>query len=780
MKLLTGKKSLVRFWPWLFLLVVVVIFFRKFFFQNKLPIPADTIVAMYHPWLEVVWDEFNAGVPFKNFLITDPVRQQYPWRQLCLSLFKKGQLPLWNPYTQAGMPLLANLQSACLYPLNLLFFVMPFNFVWGGLIFLQPLLAGIFLYLYLRHFKLEKAACLLGALSFSFSGFFIAWLEWGTILHAALWLPLGLLAIEKIIDRFKQRKKLSLGWGFGLVISLLASLLAGHLQTTFYLVLFSLIYLAWRLFSVKKQRLRLLGLFGLLYGFFILLTSIQWLSTLQLIKLSARGVDQADFSQPGWFLPWQHLVQFLAPDFFGNPTTLNYWGIWNYGEFVAYLGVIPLILAFYAIFGRRDKRVLFFSFAAFLFLSLALSTPWAKWSYQLKIPLLSTSQPTRLLFLVDFCLAVLAAFGFNHLLSGFNRLKQNKKRLFWLLLPFSVLYAGLWFLVLFGSRFWPETIGVINLAVSKRNLVLPTAIFVSLAALLLIYNMLTNYAKKHRGAFGAVSKAGFIFAILALTVFDLWRFGWKFTPFMKQRWLFPTTETIEFLQNDKEVFRFMSTDRRLFPPNFSLAYRLQTVDGYDPLFLLRYGELIAASERGEANINPPFGFNRIITPQNYQSPIIDLLNVKYVLSLKDESSPKLKLVFQEGQTRVYQNQNYLPRAFMVYDYQVTGDKQEAIGRLMDEAVDLRKVVVLEEEPPGPDFIESDNEVKIKDYQENQVVIDVKTDKSGILVLTDAYYPGWQAMVDGQAAKIYRADYDFRAIIVPEGEHLVEFTYRPWF
>jgi len=221
----------------------------------------------------------------------------------------------------------------------------------------------------------------------------------------------------------------------------------------------------------------------------------------------------------------------------------------------------------------------------------------------------------------------------------------------------------------------------------------------------------------------------------------------------------------------------MSTDRRLFPPNFSLVYKLQTVDGYDPLYLLRYGELIAASERGKPDISPPFGFNRIITPQNYQSPIVDLLNVKYVLSLKEEDSAKLIKVFQEGQTRVYENKDVFPRAFMVYDYQVARDKQEAIDLLMSEKIDIAKVAILEELPTTrSDLVEGKNEIKIEDYRENRVIINVKTDETGILILADSYYPGWQAKVDGERAKIYRADYNFRGIMVPEGIHKVIFEY----
>ena len=109
-----------KIWPLVLLLAIVSLFFRSFIFEGKLPLPADTVLGMYHPWRDVVWDNFTAGVPFKNFLITDPVRQQYPWRELAISLLKQRELSLWNPYTFAGMPLLANFQSGAFYPFNIL------------------------------------------------------------------------------------------------------------------------------------------------------------------------------------------------------------------------------------------------------------------------------------------------------------------------------------------------------------------------------------------------------------------------------------------------------------------------------------------------------------------------------------------------------------------------------------------------------------------------------------------------------------------------------------
>src|SRR5689334_7457327 len=94
--------------PFGFLVVFILLFFKQVFIGGYLPIPSDTIVGLYHPYRDLLAKEYPRGIPFKNFLITDPVRQLYPWRQLVINAEKKLQVPLWNPYNFSGTPLLAN------------------------------------------------------------------------------------------------------------------------------------------------------------------------------------------------------------------------------------------------------------------------------------------------------------------------------------------------------------------------------------------------------------------------------------------------------------------------------------------------------------------------------------------------------------------------------------------------------------------------------------------------------------------------------------------------
>ena len=749
------------FFPVTLIFFLVAIFSWQFLIKGLLPIPSDTIIGLYYPFRELYQKTNPNGIAYKNFLITDPVRQQIPWKNLSIVLEKESQLPLWNPYNFAGTPLLANFQSAVFYPLNLLFFVLPFPISWSVLVLLQPLLMGIFLFSYLDNLKLKKLASILGAITFSFSGFSIAWMEWGTILHTALWLPLILLSIDKIINHSQPSK---IKWLAVFILSLTFSLLSGHLQTFFYLVLFSIAYFLVRWIQHGKN-LKTLSTFLVLTFSVLVLTIIQWLPTLKFILLSARDVDLPDYSVLGWFVPWQNLIQFLAPDFFGNPATLNYWGIWNYAEFIGYVGIIPLIIAFFALFFRKDKKTLFFGVTFFLSLIFALPTFFAKLPFKFDLPFISTAQPTRLLFVTDFSLSVLAALGFDYFM-----VLKNKKTIFYILGIFSVLIVGLWSFVLL---FHGSLVSLENLRVSKQNLILPTIIFVLSSVVIL----LIVFLKKDK-----FSKVVILlpYLLIIITIFDLFRFGWKFEPFTNKNYLFPSTSVISFLQkqNSKEPFRIMATDSKILPPNFSAMYKIQTLDGYDPLYLSRFGELMAAAGREVPDINPPFGFNRIITPQNYKSRIIALANVKYVLSLEEIRDANLNQVFSDKTVRVYENKQVLPRAFFAATGIIVNSKQESINAMFDVGYQLNYRAVVENVLPSEksNFQSNWDQGKIEfiKYQENRVVIKTQNPGKGFLVITDSFYPSWHAKIDGIETKIYLTDYNFRGIITPKGEHTIEF------
>ena len=744
------------------LLFIVLFSFQKTIISGLLPIPSDTIVGLYYPFRDLYAKTNPNGVPYKNFLITDPVRQIFPWKSQVIESFKKNELPLWNPYNFSGTPLLANFQSGSFYPFNLLFFLLPFENAWTFLIILQPLFAGLFMFLFLSNLRLKKEASFLGAISFSFGGFATAWMEWGNIIHTTLWLPLILLSIDNLVS--KEKKKPGNIWILILVFSLISSFFAGHLQFFVYSLFLSIAYFIFRWVEHGKN-IKTLRNFGIALLAFVGITAIQWLPTLKFISLSGRAVDQNPFTTEGWFIPWQHLVQFVIPDFFGNPTTLNYWGVWNYGEFIGYIGILPIMAATVAIFWIHNRTSRFFSFAALIALIFALHNPIAKIPFILHIPFFDSAQPTRLIFIVDFALSVLASLGLDFIIT------HKKKKTVLVSIGLIFLIGILWGLIALNGLglITPE-----NLQVVRSNLLLPT--FVAVIVLII----LTSYLYIHKGKIVLKYQGILILILLIVTSLDLLRFFWKFEPFTSKKDLFPSTPVTSFLKENAGVYRTMSTDSQIVPPNFSPMYNIQTPDGYDPLYLRRYAELVAAYSREKPDISPPFGFNRIITLQNMNPRLVDFLGIKYVLTFKDDdfyAGAGFERVYKDGKVRIYENKQVLPRAFFVFYTKVASSREAAIKELFDEQYPLIDQAVVENVDESQIFDKkwTKGSAEIKTYSANKIVIETKNTGDGFLVLSDSYYPSWHAKIDGKETKIYLTNYAFRGIIVPTGTHKIEFS-----
>lgn len=738
-----------KFIPFILIVFISLIFFWQVLFRGLIPVPADTIIGLYHPYRDLYSNDYPNGIPYKNFLITDPVRQQYPWKNLVAENIKEANIPTWNPYSFSGAPFVANFQSSFFYPLNIIFLLSNFTNAWTIFIILQPILAWLFLYLYLRNIKIDKYSSFLGGLIFAFSGFFVTWLEWGNVLHTALWIPLILLSIDKILILNKEKIKNIIPWITILTFSISSSFLAGHLQTFFYSILLALIYFILRTYQFRKLTGSALVLISFLISLVIVLP--QLLSTTRFINLSARGVDQ-NFLTEGWFIPWQHLIQIFSPDFFGNPTTLNYWGAWNYGELTIYAGIVSITLVFFALLFRRDKKTIFFGSVLMISLIFSLPTLFARLPYILEIPFLSSSQPTRLIFLTNFSMSVLAALGLSYLQ------KSTKVREIGIpIIIVSLILFSLYIFTLVGNRFGFE---ILNLEIARRNLVLPVIIFLFSSSLFL-------------GLVKTNKKKLILIFILVLMVFDLFRFSWKFNTFTEKKYLYPKTESLIYIQKNLGNYRIGAADDRILPPNFNLIYKISSVDGYDPLYLTRYGEFISAINRNQPDISTPFGFNRIVRLKNFDSNLIDLLGVKYVLSFSELSSPKFNLVFEEGQTKIYENINVLPKAFFVKEIIKTSTKQETISVMFDN-FDSSTTAVVEEYNKNNKL--GMGRVMNLDYSDNRIEIKVENETDGFLVINDSYYPGWSANMDGSVPlKIYRTNYNFRGILIPKGVHEIVLT-----
>ena len=742
----------------IFFLLLLMVFFWPVFWKGWLPFPGELLVANYAPWNSYSFLGYSpGGVPHKAQGI-DVVRQFFPWKYFSVQMIKKDQLPLWNPYNFAGNPHLANFQTGIFYPLNILFLIFNINVAWSIFILIQPFLAAIFTYLYLREINTSRLAAVFGGVTFAFCLYMTVWLQWGNVGHSLLWLPAVLVLVEKWVKK-PTRKPFLL-----IIFCLSVSILAGYAQATIYLLVLFLVY------AYFRRSLKLWWALVLAFG----LSAFQILPTVELFVNSARQPYPPEKISE-LLLPPLYLVTVFVPDFFGNPASRNYWWPGTYIERVSYLGVLPLFLVFFSIFfRRRQPLVRFWLGVAGLTLILTLNLLPVRLFYQLKIPLISTTVYTRLLSIFSFSAAVLAGLGFDFCLG-----KPEKKKIFWICLIFFSFYLSLWVLVFIAPKIWPQAWWVTYLPVTKRNLILPIAFAFSGVSLLLLFN---RFPKLEGVVMGG---------IMIITITDLFFYFQKITPFSPKEFIYPETELIKVLKEKAGFYRFWGYGSGYIDTNFATQLGVYSPDGYDPLFIRRYGELISTSENGKIKQLLPRsdaaltkGFGKDALRQNvYRQRLLNLLGVKYVLDKDGDpsafSSEIYQEIWQKNGWRIYENKQVLPRAFLVGDL-VVAQGQKIVDLIMAPDFPLDKKVVLEEPLPSEITLgeQSKSVTKIIDYQPNRVVVKTSSPQTGILFLSDNYYPGWRATVNGRPTKIYCADYSFRAVLVPAGENRVVFFYRP--
>ncbi|MDP2727898.1 MAG: YfhO family protein, partial [Dehalococcoidia bacterium] len=235
-------------------------------------------------------------------------------------------------------------------------------------------------------------------------------------------------------------------------------------------------------------------------------------------------------------------------------------------------------------------------------------------------------------------------------------------------------------------------------------------------------------------------------------------------------------------QQDKDLFRVVSFNLEDdLTPNTAMLFGLQDARGYDSIILREYVDFWRLLE-------DPHGllYNRIhklTRPESLTSPLLDLLNVKYIITTQPLSLPgapqHLREVYR-GEVLIYENTDYLPRAFTVNVARAAGSRQEALDIMSKTSFDPRSAVVLEtSEALSPATgVAGPLPAAITGYSANQVIVGLDGTQAGYLVLTDNYFAGWRASVDGQETPVYRADGTFRAVSLPPGARQVVFKYSP--
>ncbi len=350
------------------LIVLPLIWFAPVLFSGRTLLPFDNLYT-FEPWRSL-----QPGLIPHNNLLSDLVLENAVWKLHIRNSLAQGQLPLWNPGIFTGIPFLAAGQSSVLYPLSILFYILPIEAAYGWFTALQLAIAGVNMYILGRTLKLRPAAAFFSGVAFMFSGFMIVSVVFTMVIAAAAWLPL-LLAIIEITIRKQEEKGLKSFRPVPYVIAGAAVIgmvvLAGHPEFLYYTLLVAGLYSAVRLL-VAWQRIghpstvrqspagqipadvaalpaseailrataqssgqRSLHIFKLSLWLLLLAVlgiasgAVQLLPLFELVTLNFRQ-GSASFQQVvGWAWPSRHVLTFFLPDVFGNPSHHAWFDLWN-------------------------------------------------------------------------------------------------------------------------------------------------------------------------------------------------------------------------------------------------------------------------------------------------------------------------------------------------------------------------------------------------------------------------------------------------------------------
>lgn len=742
------KKILKRFWPFLCIIALWFAFSFPYFAHGLVPFPSDYLVTFFPPW------NASYGMPVKNNAMPDVISQIYPWKKLTIDTWKSNAVPLWNPYSFSGTPLAANYQSAVFSPFNLIFFILPFVDAWSVLVLLQPLLAGIGTYLFLRRLARSQAGSAIGAIGFMFCGFMTTWMAYGTLGYAIAFLPWALWAVTSDFIKKSALSKIILAATIAL------SFVSGHFQISVYVFTTVIAFIGFKTIQTKRfsEGLRLL-----IYSFLGLgLAAPQLLLSFDAYRNSMRSTSFTNSE----VIPWSYFITGFAPDFYGNPVTRNDW-FGHYAEWSSYVGVVPFILSGFAFLRKWKGDKLFFIILGIIALLCAYPTPLNALLFQLKLPAVSTSAASRIIVLWSFALCILSSSGFDEIL---NYSKAGKKRVLLKFCIFSGVTLGLlWCVVLLGKPLPPQ-----HLAIAERNLILSSVL--ALMTLLLIVGRL----KKNKFIF-----YGTVGILLTITIFDSYRFAAKWMPFESRELLYPQEESLRFLGsrigNDR-VFGNVGNE-------VGGTFRLPLIEGYDALYQGRYAQFINATSNGivSPGSRSTVQFNK---QGQYKSEALQLLGVRYIYHRLSDgrkiwafpyweypADSEMKQIYYDTKYEVFEYKKAYPRAFLASAYLVRKGDQQIVETLFAKDFNRRETLVLEEKPLLEPAIGSGS-AEIVSYQPNNVIIKTSAETAKLLFLSDVYDPGWRVTIDGMNSKLYRADYDFRAVAVPKGTHIVQFSYFP--
>lgn len=715
-------------------------------------------VAMFG---DVLFSEEEMVLSIPN---TDLAKQFAYWREFGFNQLKQGVFALWNPHVFSGVPFFGGFQSALLYPLNFLYLILPLSKAINWSVALHVFLIGAFMCLWTWHRGLHPLASLVSSVLLMFCGAHFMQIQAGHLPHLCTmtWAPLLFLSI----DGFSERR--SLGWCLLGAFAVTMQILAGYPQHVFYTAIAAVMYTGLCM-AKAEERTRIAVGFLVMYAGAGALGAVQLLTGIQVAAESIRSGGLSYQFASSFSLPPENLVTFLAPRFFGDVTTLAYWGRGYLWETSLFLGLTGLVLAIHgAIRGESGKRRFSLTMASLLLL-LALGgyTPLFKILHAWIPGFDKFRGSSKFIFQASLFITMLAGIGLDHLL----RFGPVRRRTILMILALGFF------------------LGAVS-AYMSHSAPLPNAASWWKEAMYRIYATQESWVPEryyldpqfvHKACLLA-SKSLMIPAALSIVVAVLF-----FASRMSQKWIYvialiAITEIFVFARTSLSSFPIASVrvpqvrqfldghpgDYRIFNAakmNSSMSTGGLDIWGYDSIVLRRYAEFMTFTQGyppDEATQN--VGFLR-------WNGLYRMLRCRF------------SLIPEGDKVTILEASDVLPWLQLIQDYVVMRDRDQMFRVMGDDSFDPRQMVILESPPyPKPVMSKERGTAMVIDSSTDYLTIEADLPHPSILLITDAYSRGWRARaLPGSCQREYEvmpANYVLRAIPLSGGHHRIRVEYVP--
>jgi len=712
-------------------------------------------------------------------------------RGLVGRLLREGRLPVWDPHTMCGFPLLAAMQAGIFYPPTwLAAFLSPGPF-WTTTVLLHLILAGLLAFGWLRKgLAMGTVGATVGAFLFMLSGYFLSRVLGGHVSQICSY-P-WIAAVLWRMERFLQRPSLS-GWIL-LAGAVALLILPGFPQFPHLVALLLLVRLTafqiragfpgWRTTAAAAGA----GMAGILF------CAPQLLPTLELIPEAQRVAGGSYDFAAQLSVPFYGYIGLLVPSFFGDDAALPYWGPGGIWEASGFVGVAGLLLGTLALKGNHPQRR-FWTVAAVLALLLVLGKegPLFRIFYEGVPGVRLFRPPGRYYSVFTIALTVLAAAGADRLWRARPEVRISARRA-------GIASLGLVVLILAVLAMW-----------GKNNPTDPGSWPRFVAARLADPDAMVTDQDRQDPAFPDRARAqargglGWAAGTLALSavvllgcarglvsgrvgacvlgtilIAELALYGRGFMrPHDPTQIAWPSGFVDAVRQAPGYPFRLVAPGaRNMTMVGKSQLAGLDNVGGYESMILRRYCELINALHG-----RPPELVWMVATVETTH-PVLDMLGVKLWLVAPGTPPPpgwrvRGLLNDPEGDLLLVESTGAFSRAYCVPEALVIPSRDERLRMLVNPAIDLRKVVLLESPPAGAPAAGSRGpaEATVTAFAAGEYEIRTEATSDGYLVLTETWYPGWEAWVDGAPVEILRANHFVQAIRLPAGRHRVRFAFH---